>query len=125
MFGLGGLLSYALNTAIFLFLRRNVGADDRIAYAVSLTVTSVVSYSWSYFVNFKTSRSLRSALTRYLTAVGVGYVLNYVLVQIGLSFWWEKPKLVILVVMVLIAGLKFLAYHLWVFPQHRQLEPLP
>lgn len=117
LFGLGGVLSYLLNTGVFVALRTRAGLTEEIAYAFSLTIMTTVTFSWSYFVNFRTSQSLRSCLPRYLAAIGVCYALNYALAQTGFNLWPSKPKLVILVVMAVIALVKFFIYHKWVFPR--------
>lgn len=117
MFGMGGALSYVLNTAVFLLLHRSAGLSEEIAYAVSLTLMTVITYSWSYWINFRTSRSFRSCLPRYLATMAIGYTLNYTLVQVGFNLWPGRQKLIILIVMALVAVLKFVIYHKWVFPR--------
>lgn len=117
LFGLGGLLSYVLNTGVFVALRTRAHLSEEVAYAVSLTLMTMVTFSWSYWVNFRTSQSLRSCLPRYLAAIGVCYALNYALAQTGFNLWPSRPKLVILVVMAVIALVKFFIYHKWVFPR--------
>lgn len=117
MFGAGGVLSYALNTGIFLSLRNYAGLGEEVAYACSLTMMTVVTYSWSYWINFRTSQSFKSSLPRYLATMAICYALNYALAQIGFNLWPGKPKLIIFIVMAAIAVLKFVIYHRWVFPR--------
>jgi putative flippase GtrA len=116
-FGAGGVLSYTLNVSCFLLLTRHLGLSQRVAYACSLALITGVTFGWSYLVNFRTSRSLQSCLKRYVATLVICYGLNYLMAHVAFAFWPDKPKLIILVVLVIIAGVKFLIYHWWVFPR--------
>lgn len=119
-FGVGGALSYGLNLGAFVVLHEWHSFDQGLAYAISLTLVTGVNFTWSYFVNFRTDATIRACLPRYAATLLSCYVLNYTLAQAGFAWWPETEKLVILGALVLAAGVKFVIYHLWVFPRRQR-----
>ncbi len=118
-FGVGGALSYGLNVGAFVLLHDRHGLDPRLAYAISLTLVTGVNFSWSYFVNFRTDATVRACLPRYAATLLSCYVLNYAITQAGFAWRPDREKLVILTALVVAASVKFVIYHLWVFPRRR------
>jgi hypothetical protein len=115
----GGALSYGLNLGAFLLLHERLAADHDVAYAISLTLVTGVNFAWSYVVNFRTDATIRSCLPRYAATLLSCFVLNYALAQAGFAAWPDREKSVILGALVAAAGVKFVVYHLWVFPRRR------
>jgi putative flippase GtrA len=118
LFGLGGLFSYGLNVGAFLLLRKKLGLTEEVAYAISLGCVTGATFTWGYFVNFRTNRPLHDCASRYVLVQACCFGLNYAIAQTGFNLFPERPKLVILATLVFIAALKFGAYHFWVFPAH-------
>jgi putative flippase GtrA len=115
----GGALSYGLNLGVFLLLHERLAASQHLAYAISLTLVTGVNFAWSYGVNFRTDATIRSCLPRYAATLLSCYVLNYALARAGFAAWPDREKSVILGALVAAAGVKFVIYHLWVFPHRR------
>lgn len=119
-FAVGGVIGYVLNAGPFFLIERYLGWSPRVGYAISLGVQTFVFFLWNYFVNFRTSAAWQDCAWRYLAAVGLFYVGNYLLAQLG---FWLAPEwryLVIAAVPVALAALKFSVYHWWVFPRQRR-----
>jgi uncharacterized protein (TIRG00374 family) len=113
----GGALSYAANIGVFGLLRWRIGFSEEIAYAISLALVMGLNFAWSYLVNFRTETGLRSCLPRYALTQALAYCFNYATTQVLFECFRGKEKLVILATAMMVAGLKFLSYHYWVFPR--------
>jgi putative flippase GtrA len=123
LFVVGGLLSTGLNAGPFWLMREVLHWPQAMAYALSLTLVTIVFAIWNYFINFRTDRSLRECTARYLACVGLCSALNYLIVISGLKAWADGWLLIIATVQIGMGGVKFLLYHFWVYPRARQ-EPV-
>jgi hypothetical protein len=124
-FGVGGGLSTALNVIPFELLRKTLSWPDAACYAVTLTLVTAVFAVWNFYLNFRTNHSLRSCTARYLACIALCQAINYCIVISGLKAWgndWLTRCLIIGVVQVGMGGLKFLLYHLWVYPPAKSEE---
>lgn len=116
-YGVGGLLSYGANVTLFGLLRWRLGLGEEVAYAVSLGVVMGLNLVWSYRVNFRTDSPLRQCLPKYGLAQLGAYCFNYGATQLLFDLVPGREKLVILFTAMVVAGVKFLLYHYWVFPR--------
>jgi putative flippase GtrA len=124
-FGVGGALSVGLNAGPFFLLREKLHLPNAVAYAVSLTLVTVIFAVWNYYLNFRTECSLRECTARYLVCIAFCAALNYAVVlpalhliekTPALAHWPHLWLLVIATVQVTMGGVKFLLYHHWVYP---------
>jgi putative flippase GtrA len=113
----GGALSFGANAGVFVLLHSRLGFTEEVAYAVSLALVMGFNFAWSYFVNFRTESGLRSCLPRYAVTQAAAYCINYLTTQALFELVPDRQKLVILFTQVMMAGVKFLSYHFWVFPR--------
>lgn len=137
LFGIGGVLSVSFNIAIVSILTKGLHWPDIVvrmtgwskyitpglgwlfsyAYAVSLAAVTGLAFFWSYSINFRTSAVWHACAPRYLCVVIANYFLNWWCTQMLVKIFPEKEKVIIILIMMGCSGLKFLAYHFWVFPQ--------
>jgi putative flippase GtrA len=111
----GGVVGFGLNAGPFALLHRHL--PDNAAYAASLAVATVVFFFWNYFVNFRTPAAWHACAWRYLAAVGVMYLLNFLLTtRVGFAMFPKQKYGVIAVVPALLSSVKFVLYNFWAFP---------
>ena len=115
-YGVAGVVTIALNPALFRLLNDGLGWANYVAYAVSLTLVNVLQFIWSYFVGFRTRDRWTTAARRQGTTLVVANLVNYGLVVALQSVFPKFEEVVIVAVQVVIAGLKFVVYHYWVYP---------
>jgi putative flippase GtrA len=123
-FGVGGALSTMMNAGPFHLMRTYLGLRESVAYAISLTFVTVLLFVWNFKINFRTASDWRNCAWRYLSVVGMCWMINYVFVMIGLQIagtWWPA---VIATVQVGMGGVKFFLYHLWVYPREKTVHLL-
>jgi len=122
-FVLGGLMSIAVNAGLFWLFDSFFHWNGRAAYALSLTITTVLLFLWNYIVGFKTNRHWVDSAWRQGTCQAVAFALNYGLVTYlhGLFPLWKSA--VIAGVQVFIAFFKFGLYHYWVYPPKHEPQP--
>lgn len=119
-FTVGGLISVALNYAVYFAAYHQLHWPRGLALGISVAVVTAVFSLWNYFINFRTARRFHQSTARYLGVVALGYVLNYAIALTGLAHFGKTKALefaVLAAVQVLVAGLKFLLYHAWVYPR--------
>jgi len=119
-FGVGGVISVALNLGPFHWLHEHAGLPDAAALAISLTCVTVIFSAWNYLVNFRTAHRWRECQVRYLSAIAFCYLLTYTIALTGIKQWggtslWLKYAIVA-GTQVGVSGIKFLLYHFWVYP---------
>jgi hypothetical protein len=118
-FGVGGVISVALNIGPFHWMRTRTSLSDGAALAISLTCVTVIFSIWNYFVNFRTKRAWRGCQVRYLAAVASCYLATYALALSGIKHWGHTNTIAYCIVaaaQIGVAGVKFLLYHFWVYP---------
>lgn len=123
LFAIGGGLSIGINTSCFWLFYTALGWNRFLSYALSLAIINVLLFLWNYFVGFRGSRSMGDSAWRQGVCLAGMNVLNYVLVTTFHGVFPDSKKLVIAVVQVFVAFLKFGAYHYWVFPHRDQGTP--
>jgi putative flippase GtrA len=116
-YGVAGVVTIALNPALYTLFNDVFGWVNWVAYALSLGLVNILQFIWSYHVGFRTTDHWTTSAKRQgVTLVGSN-LLNYFMV-IGLQAvfpQWEK--IIIVAVQVFIAGVKFIVYHYWVYPE--------
>jgi hypothetical protein len=125
-FVIGGVASVLLNKGIMGLLEHRLGWPEKGAFAVSVCVTAVVFFCWSYFVNFRTSVAWKDCLPKYLTVLVFTNFLNYLIGLTGFHKFGSKGLtgyLVIGVVYSFTGCLKFVLYNNWVFPHGGKGSP--
>lgn len=119
-FAVAGIVTICLNPALFMLFHDVLAWNHYVAYGLSLTIVNVLQFFWNYFIGFKSQQSIGNSAKRQLVTFGVANVVNYVLV-VALQAMLPQWKLYIIVlVQVAVAGLKFIAYHYWVYPERHQ-----
>jgi len=124
-FVLGGAGSWALNYSILTLAGSHLHLPDSQAYALSVASTAVILFLWSYFVNFRTSRMWHDCLGRYLCAMLLAALVNYLIGLLGLKHFGSTKLArgcVVFVVQSFTGCIKFLLYHFWVFPHTEKAE---
>ncbi len=139
LFLVGGVLSYSINVSIFdlltsglhwpkavaawlgvpVYLTGGAGWSPPGAYAVSLSVVTLLGFLWSYHINFPTPQAWHRCAPKYVTTVVACAAANFAVVQALLALFPDRERIVILVGMAAGAAGKFLLYNLWVFPEGR------
>ena len=115
-YGVAGVVTIALNPALFTLFHDVLGWANYAAYAVSLTLVNVLQFIWSYFVGFRTRERWTVSARRQGTVLVAANVLNYGLVVALQAVFPAFEKLIIVAVQVVIAAVKFVVYHYWVYP---------
>ena len=115
-YGLAGVVTIALNPALFALFHDVLGWVNWVAYAVSLTLINVLQFLWSYFIGFRTRDRWTTSARRQGTALVIFNLLNYALVVTLQAVFPAFEKAVIVGVQVVIAVVKFVVYHYWVYP---------
>ena len=115
-YGVAGVVTIALNPALFRLFHHTLGWSNYAAYAVSLTLVNVLQFIWSYFVGFRTSERWTVAARRQGTVFVAANVLNYALVVALQAVFPAWKEAVIVAVQVAVAAVKFVVYHYWVYP---------
>ena len=122
-YGVAGVVTIALNPALFTLFNDVFGWANWIAYALSLGLVNVLQFIWSYHVGFRTTDHWTTSAKRQgVTLVGSN-LLNYVMVIALQAAFPQLEKLIIVAVQVFIAGVKFIVYHYWVYPERPAPAP--
>jgi putative flippase GtrA len=116
-FGIGGVLSIAINAGLFRLFTTYFGWNRFVAYGLSLAIINVLLFLWNYFVGFKSDKHWTDAAWKQATCLIVANALNYALVVILQGIFPRWPEVIIAAVQVFIAFFKFGLYHYWVYPQ--------
>ena len=128
LFLVGAGLNYVVISTPFKFLRLHTALPIIAISGASMTVSVTFFFFWNYFVNFRTASRKRSALARYLAAVGCMWALSTCtltfLKSLNLHYGFMAVifplDLDIITTQACLAGLKFVLYHKWVFPAESQ-----
>lgn len=121
-FGVAGVVTICLNPALFALFHEVFQWSNYVAYGLSLAIVNVLQFFWNYFVGFRSRESIGTSAKRQLVTFSIANVLNYALV-VALQAVLPRWKLQIIVaVQVFVAGLKFLAYHFWVYPDRHERQ---
>ena len=123
LFGVGGVLSIAVNAGLFRLFFTYFGWNRYLAYGLSLAIINVLLFLWNYVVGFKTDRHWSDSAWRQGVCLAVANGLNYVLVMVLQGIFPRWPEAIIAVVQVFIAFFKFGLYHYWVYPQQGAEAP--
>ena len=131
LFLAGAVLNYLLISTPLKYLKHHHSDwPDMLNTGLSVTVGTTFFFFWNYFVNFRTGSRKRDALTRYLIAAAALGGLQW------LTLWAfthiDRHPLVYLELLhfninrdvaaaqFLLGGFKFLIYHYWAFPAHKE-----
>ncbi len=120
----GAVFNYLLIATPFKWLRLHTELPVWAVSGCSIAVGSVAFFFWNYFVNFRTDARKRDALSRYCCAVvlmwatssGVLTLLKGFDARMHLDFGPVHVDLDVVATQFFLSWLKFLLYHLWVFP---------
>jgi hypothetical protein len=120
----GAGLNYLLISTPFKWLQANTALPLLAISACSLGVSTSFFFTWNYFVNFRTDSRKRDAFARYVSAVGLMWLLSSITLtllkqfdaQMSFSLGRIPLDLDIVATQFFLAGLKFTLYHKWVFP---------
>ena len=120
-FVVGGTISSSLNGGAYHFLHFKARLHSPVAYALSLSMTTVVLSMWNYNVNFRTQRRFRECFVRYVIAVCLCAMANYAIVAPLIKSWGKYWFFLILLVQMPMGLFKFSLYHFWVYPHDNKL----
>lgn len=121
----GAAVNYTLIVVPFKWLQHHTALPIFAISAASVGVGVSFFFAWNYFVNFRTDSRKRDALARYITAVGIMWVLSATILTIfkhfdahmSFTLLGRLPiDLDIVATQFFLAGIKFCLYHKWVFP---------
>jgi hypothetical protein len=126
----GAGVNYLLISTPFKWLSANTELPVWAISACSLAVSTSFFFAWNYFINFRTDSRKRDALARYVTAVGMMWLLSSITLTILKHFDAQMAfriariplDLDIVATQFFLAGLKFTLYHKWVFPLEKAGE---
>jgi len=120
-FVIGGGLSSLLNTSILWFAEKALHWPKSYALALSVVITAVVFFIWSYYINFRTSKDWKNCLPRYLGCLVITNILNYVITLSGIKKFgtgsFLMSWLIVTAVYSVTGCVKFVLYNYWVFPR--------
>lgn len=121
-FVVGGIISVGINAGPYVYMCDTLHWPMQVSYAVSLTLATAIFAVWNYYINFRTDRSLRDCMPRYLGCVALCSAINYIVAVSGLKAMGHEwlggigRILIIATVQIGMGGIKFLLYHFWVYP---------
>ncbi len=122
-YGVAGVVTLSLNPALFTLFHNVLGWVEYGALGASLTLVGILQFLWSYFVGFRTQDHWTTSARRQgVTLVGA-LLLSYVLGLIFLPVFPQFHKSVLVAVQVFVAGVKFVVYHYWVYPDRAAARP--
>ena len=119
---IAGVVTLCLNPALFALFHQVFDWSHYVAYGLSLAIVNLLQFFWNYFVGFRSREPMSKSATRQTITFVVANALNYALVvalQAALPQWKLQ---IIVVVQVFVAGIKFVAYHLWVYPEPHERQ---
>jgi uncharacterized membrane protein YesL len=100
------------------------GRGHYVAYALSLTIVTILLFLWNYLVGFKTDRHWTDSAWRQAVSQVICLALNYAMVTTLVGMIHGHDKLIIAAVQIFIAFFKFGLYHYWIYPQRASdLQP--
>jgi hypothetical protein len=120
----GSVVNYLLISTPFHWLKAHTSLPDWAISACSLGISSSFFFVWNYNLNFRTETRKRDALVRYICAVVIMWALStgtltafkHYNAHLSLNLGKLAVDLDVVATQFVLAGLKFLLYHLWVFP---------
>lgn len=120
-YGIVGVASNASIYALYLVITW-LGTEPKMAmtalYLLGVGQSFVFNKKWS----FRFSGSTTPALMRYLIAYAIGYGVNLMALVVFVDQLGLRHQPVQGVMIVVIAGLLFLAHRYWVFPQESRID---
>lgn len=120
-FGIGGSLSVFLNVKLFKWFILEFSLPNWEAIAISFALVTTLNLFWNYHVNFKSHRGWKDSTIRYFIALGFCFSVTYLLTLYGFHLFdngnMSRKQWIAGIVQVGGAGLKFLVYHFWVYPE--------
>lgn len=127
----GAGVNYLLISTPFHWLKAHTSLPTFAISACSLGISSLFFFFWNYTLNFRTDARKRDAFVRYVCAVVLMWLLSSATLTLFKSynahFSLHLGKfaldLDVIATQFVLAGLKFLLYHLWVFPTAGRKEP--
>ena len=121
-YALGGLASNAFGYCLYLALTY-LGMNHKLAmsllYGIGVLQGFVFNKKWSFRFNGPAT----PALVRYITAYAVGYVINFFALVVLVDQSGLPHQEVQAVMIVVVAGLLFLAQFFWVFAKINENRP--
>lgn len=121
-YGVAAVVTLSLNPALFTLFHKVLGWAEYLALAASLTLVGILQFIWSYFVGFRTQDHWTTSARRQGATLVGALLLSYVLGLIFLPVFPQFQKSVLVAVQVFVAGVKFVVYHYWVYPD-REAAP--
>ncbi len=113
----GGVLSILVNTQLYRLFHSYFGWGEYLAYALSLTIVTVLLFLWNYLVGFKTDRHWTDSAWRQAVSQVFCIGLNYAMVTTLVKMIHGYDTYIIAAVQVFIAFFKFGLYHYWIYPE--------
>lgn len=127
LFLVGGVVNYLLISAPLAYLKHHHPAmPEFVKVGLSVTVSTTFFFFWNYFINFRTGSRKRDALVRYLIAAGSLWALQWLILWAlnGIDehplLWAFKINRDVVATQFCLGGFKFLIYHYWAFPAHKE-----
>jgi hypothetical protein len=137
LFFAGAGVNYLLISTPLEYLRNHYPSlPDMVNAGLSLGVSATFFFFWNYFVNFRTGSRKRDALARYVVAAAGLWALSSL--TLGLfnhidlhphiyldlrHFIGVRPFNInrdVVATQFFLGGFKFLIYHYWAFPAHKE-----
>ena len=123
-FAVGAALNYLLIATPFRYLSVHTSLPVWAISACSVGVATAFFFVWNFFVNFRSDALARTVLPRYGAAVVAMWLVSTLIltglkhINAGLDVAvGDVPlDLDVLGTQCVLGGIKFLLYHLWVFP---------
>lgn len=115
-YGVAGVVTLALNPALFTLFHNVFGWVQYLALGASLTLVGVLQFVWSYHVGFRTQDHWTTSARRQGATLLAAFLLSYALGLLLLPLFPLFEKTVLVAVQVFVAGVKFVVYHYWVYP---------
>jgi putative flippase GtrA len=120
-YGIVGVASNATIYALYLAVTW-FGVEPKLAMTVLYMVGVAQSFVFNKKWSFRFSGSTAPALTRYLIAYTIGYGVNLVALMAFVDRLGLPHQFVQGVMIVVVAGLLFLAQRYWVFPPNFKID---
>jgi hypothetical protein len=128
-FGAGAVLSYLLIATPLGWLKRHTALPLWTISGMSTAVSVGFFFFWNYYVNFRTSSGHVPTLVRYLVVTcAMWFASSTVLTLLmhfhpagaGITLGALRVNLNVVLTQASLAGFKFLLFHYWAFPVHRE-----
>jgi putative flippase GtrA len=116
-FGIGGVLTLSLKLISSFFLTEIILFPFYLSYLLTLLIIIFFSFLYNYYITFNNKTKMYLKLLKYLFAIGIFYLLDYILTILMVNIYQFFYLISILIITILIFILKFITFNFFIFKE--------